>query len=199
MSYLYSIGYATKPVAVFIQQLRDYEISAIADVRSVPYSKIFHDYHREALAATLKRNRIAYVYLGEELGPRSKDDAHYNAQQQVQFDRLMKSSLYQEGVKRLQTGLGKGMNIAMMCAEKDPADCHRSLLIAYSLKRELGIEVQHINHQGMLESQVDLELRMCKLHNLGNDLFLSGDEQLTMAWQIQCLKKAYKREGNENS
>lgn len=194
MSHLFSIGYATKPIDIFLQQLRDHNIAAIADVRSVPYSKVFHDYHREPLAATLKKQGIAYVYLGEELGPRSKDDSHYNEKQQVQFDRLMQSSPYLQGVQRLQAGLAKGMNIAMMCAEKDPADCHRSLLIAYHLKKELSIQVQHITHDGSLESQAAMEQRLLQEHKLGNDLFLTGEEQVTLAWQLQSQQKAYKRE-----
>ncbi len=95
---LYSIGYATKPIATFIAQLQQYKIQAIADVRSVPYSRAFYDYHRESLAQTLKQNDIYYVYLGAELGPRSKEDAHYDQCGQVQFDRLVQSELYQQGV-----------------------------------------------------------------------------------------------------
>ena len=73
MHALYSIGYATKPLEEFLRQLQQHRIDAIADVRSVPYSRAFHDYHRESLAKRLREAGIAYVYLGEELGPRSKD------------------------------------------------------------------------------------------------------------------------------
>ena len=48
---LFSIGYATKPIDVFVAQLKHFDIQAVADVRSVPYSKAFHDYHQEAVAA----------------------------------------------------------------------------------------------------------------------------------------------------
>ena len=150
---LYSIGCATKPLDTFIGQLKRYGINAIADVRSVPYSKAFHDYHREPLAVSLKRQGIYYVYLGEELGPRSKDDQHYDDCGQVQFDRLVASEPYLKGVARLQAGLNKGLAIALMCAEKDPADCHRSLLIGYHLQRSPGMDLAHINHDGELEMQ----------------------------------------------
>ena len=193
MDKLYSIGYATKPIAVFIAQLRQYAIDAIADVRSVPYSKVFHDYHREALALTLKKAEVHYVFLGEELGPRSKDAAHYNEDRQIQFDRLTQSPLYQQGVTRLQAGLDKGIRIALMCAEKDPVDCHRSLLIAYDLQRRLGITVQHIDHQGNLESQIDLEARLVAMHGVAGDLFSSPEQQIELAWQAQSRLKAYRR------
>ncbi len=195
---LYSIGYATKPIDIFIQQLQQYGINAIADVRSVPYSKAFYDYHREALTATLHQVNIKYVYLGEELGPRSKDDAHYDDNQQVQFDRLMTSPLYLQGVQRLQKGLDKGLSIALMCAEKDPADCHRSLLIAYDLQRKLKQSVQHIKHDGSLESQAAMEQRMVELHRTDSDLFSNADEQVELAWQLQSREKAYRRETDES-
>lgn len=190
---LYSIGYATKPIDTFISQLKKYGVDAIADVRSVPYSKAFHDYHREPLAATLKRNRIHYVFMGQELGPRSEDDAHYDDCGQVQFDRLMQSELYLKGVARLQAGLSKGMTIALMCAEKDPADCHRSLLIGYHLQRSLNIDVAHINHDGELEMQTAMEDRMVSQHGTGGDLFSNPQQQVELACQMQSKLKAYKR------
>lgn len=190
---LYSIGYATKPIDVFIQQLKRYEIDAIADVRSVPYSKAFHDYHREPLAATLKQYRIHYVYLGEELGPRSKDDNHYDECGQVQFDRLMESPLYLHGVKRLKQGVSKGLKIALMCAEKDPADCHRSLLIGYHLQRQLAVNLAHITHAGELEMQDSMESRMAEVHGLTTDLFSTPEEQADLGCQAQIKLKAYKR------
>ena len=67
---LFSIGYATKPLTEFMVQLQSYEVNVVADVRSVPYSAAFHDYHRELLQRALKQQGISYVYLGKELGPR---------------------------------------------------------------------------------------------------------------------------------
>lgn len=190
---LYSIGYASKTIEMFLAQLKQHGINAIADVRSVPYSKVFHDYHREALMTTLKQAGVHYVYLGEELGPRSKNDAHYNEQQQVQFDRLMQSPLYLDGVARVQSGLDKGLCIALMCAEKDPANCHRSLLIGYDLQRRLGMSLQHIKHDGALETQQAMEARLVALHDKEADLFSDANEQTELAYQSQLRLKAYKR------
>ncbi len=190
---IYSIGYATKPIADFIRQLKRYHINAVADVRSVPYSKAFHDYHREPLSATLKQNAIHYVYLGDELGPRSKDDNHYDECGQVQFDRLMTSMLYQQGVQRLKVGRDKGLTIALMCAEKDPADCHRSLLVGYDFLRKQSINIQHINHDGNLEPQNKLEHRLMTTHKLSDDLFTTQNERLALAYATQVRDKAYRR------
>ena len=194
---LYTIGYATKPIATFIQQLKQYQITVVADVRSVPYSKRFHEYHQPAIAQHLKQHQIRYVYLGEELGPRSKDSRHYDDNGQVQFDRLMQSSLFLQGIERLLTGLDKGYAIALMCAEKDPAICHRSLLIAYFLKRHPAVattlSLQHIDHHGELETQAALEQRLTQIHGIDTDLFMSAEEQQQLAYHQQLQKTSYRK------
>ena len=188
---LYSIGYATKPLEQFIQQLKKYNISALADVRSVPYSKAFKEYHQEALRNSLQQAGIRYVYLGEELGPRSKNPEHYS-EGQVQFSRLMESELFQKGIERLEEGQQKGFTIALCCAEKDPAVCHRSLLIAWALKRQKSREIQHILHDGQLESQTQLEHRLMALTGIVADMFMDDLEAEKLAYQAQCVCCAYR-------
>src|SRR5690606_38427854 len=121
---MFTIGYATKSIETYIAQLLEHGVTVVADVRSVPYSKRFHDYHRETLMHRLREAGLRYVYLGDELGPRSKDAAHYVGDQ-VQFGRLMEAPLYQAGIRRLFDGIRKGFSIVMTCACKDPAICHR--------------------------------------------------------------------------
>lgn len=191
MPHFYSIGYATKAINTFLGQLRHHGISAVADVRSVPYSKAFHDYHREALRAALQAAGIRYVWLGEELGPRSKDSAHYDTRGQVQFDRLMASPLFLQGIDRLEQGRERRFRIALLCAEKDPAICHRSLLVGYYLTHSAGSSISHIRHDGSLESQEELEQRLCDLHGVGEDLFAGSVEQAERAWRLQCCQCAY--------
>ncbi len=195
MTELFSIGYATKPLAEFLRQLRNHRIDAVADVRSVPYSKAFHDYHREPLAASLRAAGIHYVYLGEELGPRSKDPAHYDARGQVQFDRLQQAPLFQQGIQRVLSGRQKSLRIALMCAEKDPATCHRSLLVAHYLRHQQAINVQHIDHNGQLESEEALAQRLMRLNNIQADMLTPACECMTLAWQAQCRRHAYIKPG----
>jgi len=190
---LFSIGYATKPLTTFVDQLKSHEIDAVADVRSVPYSAVFKEYHREPLKAALNAEGIHYVYLGEELGPRSKLDAHYDDEGQVQFHRLMQSELFLSGVERLFAGIEKGMRIAMLCACKDPAICHRSLLVSYYLKHNSDIEVQHIDHAGQLESESELEQRLISIQNLEEDLLTPNEELGALAYERQVKQRAYRK------
>ncbi len=190
---LFSIGYATKPLTTLVGQLKTHEIDAVADVRSVPYSAVFKEYHREPLHAALKGEGIHYVYLGEELGPRSRLDAHYNDEGQVQFHRLMQSELFLSGIERLRTGINRGMRIAMLCACKESAICHRSLLVSYYLKHHCDIEVQHIDHAGQLESESELEQRLVSVQNLQEDLLTPPEQLGALAYERQVKQRAYRR------
>ena len=193
---LYTIGYATKPIETFLEQLKSHNIDAIADVRSVPYSKVFHDYHREGLHKTLKAAQVKYVFLGDELGPRSKQVEHYNVENQIQFDRLMASDLFLSGIDRVRNGLSKGMNIAMLCACKDPAICHRSLLVGYSLnhKEKPPLNINHILHDGKLETQLELETRLMTVTQTIPDMFTDEDTSKAIAYKKQCQSCAYIKE-----
>ena len=192
MAALFSIGYATKAIEVFTAQLRHHAIDVVADVRSLPYSKVFHDYHRENLIQHLRHAGIRYVYLGEELGPRSLCDEHY-VNGQVQFDRLQHATPFQRGIARLLDGLDKGFRIALTCAEKDPAVCHRSLLIAHYLRREHGLDIQHIDHDGAIEADSTLAERLMAENDIVPDMLSGESECLEQAWQAQSRRFAYRR------
>ncbi len=137
---------------------------------------------------------IKYVYLGKELGPRSKSAEHYDDTGQVQFDRLQQSTLFLEGIARLRLGMSKNLRIALLCAEKDPATCHRSLLISHYLARHNDINVVHINHDGELESQAELEDRLICMQELREDLLTPQTELRQLAYERQLQKTSYRKQ-----
>ena len=192
---LFSVGYATKPLDAFLKQLGQYNIDVIADIRSVPYSSAFHDYAREPLQRILTAHELHYVYLGKELGPRSRDPGHYDETGQVQFDRLRRGPNFLSGIARLRNGLSKGHRIALMCAEKDAAFCHRSLLVGYHILHEENLDVQHLTFSGELESQTELEKRLISIHKLEQDLFLTEGDKAAEAYRQQLIKHSYRKPG----
>ena len=127
MNELYTIGHSTHTVDKFIALLTRQEIDAVCDVRSDPYSKFNPQFNREILQKELKRRGIVYVFLGKELGPRSDNlDCYENGK--ISYNRLSETALFKEGLKRVRQGM-KSYRIALMCAEKDPATCHRTILV----------------------------------------------------------------------
>jgi uncharacterized protein (DUF488 family) len=193
---MFTIGYATKPIEDYISQLKYYGVTVVADARSVPFSKRFFDYHQDALRRHLHHAGIRYVYLGDELGPRSKDPGHYDDRSQVQFDRLMDSDLFQSGIKRLFDGQQKGFSIALTCACRDPAICHRALLIGWALLHKHQLDLQHILHEGTLETQSELERRLLQMTATVPDIFTGEAGALSLAYQRQCQACAYRKPVN---
>jgi uncharacterized protein (DUF488 family) len=127
----YTIGHSTHTAERFIALLKLHEIKAVCDVRSSPYSSYNPQFNREAIQSELKKHRIAYVYLGKELGPRSDDPGCYE-NGRVQYGLLAETDLFHEGNRRVKEGM-KSYRIALMCSEKDPVMCHRTILVCRRL------------------------------------------------------------------
>ena len=112
----------------------------------------------------------------------------------VRYQRLAQTGLFKSGIERVQAGAGK-YRLALMCAEKDPVDCHRTLLVSRALER-LGIPVRHILADGKLESQAEAMQRLLSLVGLPeSDLFRSQEELIAAACALQEGRIAYKDEG----
>ena len=147
---IYTVGHSNHPIERFIGLLQAHGITALADVRSTPYSRFNPQFRREKLQAALAAVGIQYVFLGEELGARSNDPAVYDADGRVSYALLAKTDLFRRGIARLKTGMADH-RISIMCAEREPLDCHRTILVSRELARE-GVPVTHILADGSLET-----------------------------------------------
>lgn len=186
---LYTIGHSTHETDAFVSLLGRHEIDALADVRSSPYSRFNPQFNRETLQRNLETSEIAYVFLGRELGARSEDsDCYENGR--VQFDRLARTRLFQAGIERVREG-AKRYRLALMCAEKDPLECHRTILVARTLV-ERGVEVRHILEDGSLETHERALDRLLKLFKLDEpDLFRTREDSIRDAYRLQAERIAY--------
>src|SRR5712691_7200087 len=144
---IYTIGHSTHSIEAFVELLRQHGITAVCDVRSRPYSRMNPQFNREELKDSLKSADIKYVFLGKELGARSEDKNCYR-NGQVQYDLLAQTKLFQDGIKRVEKGV-KEFRIALMCAEKEPLDCHRTILVSRKLFDD-GLIINHILSDGQI-------------------------------------------------
>ena len=189
---VYTIGHSTHPIEVFIELLKQHGITALADVRSHPYSRHFPQYSQNYLKSSLAQEGIAYVFLGKELGARSENPSCYR-QGKVQYELLAKEPLFLKGLERVRAGMER-FRIALMCAEKDPLDCHRAVLVARQLYK-LGIQVQHIHADGHLETHAEMENRMLQILKMSDsDMFNSREEMLRDAYRVRGEQIAYQDE-----
>ena len=186
---VFTIGHSTHEIERFLEFLRAHGITAVGDVRSNPYSRMNPQYNREPLKAVLTAAGIAYVFLGRELGARSDDPSCYQAGK-VQYDRLARTPLFLEGLERVREGMAR-YRLALMCAEKEPLECHRGILVSRHLDAA-GIGVQHILADGSLESHTAAIERLRDQLNLPeSDLFRTPQEVLEDAYRLQGERIAY--------
>jgi uncharacterized protein (DUF488 family) len=184
---IFTIGHSVHELEDFIGLLARHQISALADVRSQPFSRIEH-FNGPVIAAVLKARGIKYVPLGRELGAR-RDEQECYVDGQAVYERIAQLPKFQEGIDRLIRGASEH-RIALMCAEKEPLDCHRTVLVCRNL-RPHGLQIQHILANGELENHADSEKRMMKMMGIGPDLF-----QLDVA-ESELIEQAYEARGRQ--
>jgi uncharacterized protein (DUF488 family) len=185
-----TIGHSTHEQGRFIDLLQQHGITALCDVRSKPYSRMNPQFNREELEKALLEHGIAYRFLGKELGARSDDPACY-VRGKVQYTRLAQTELFRYGIARVLSGMKDGFRIALMCAEKEPLECHRTILVARHLAA-LGVHIEHIHANGHLENHDDALARLARTFNLPeHDMFHSREELLADAYHRQEERIAY--------
>lgn len=179
MTLVHTIGHSTHPIDRFLALLAGAGVEAVADVRSSPWSRVNPQFNREPLRDALAGAGVQYVFLGEELGARSKDPQCY-VNGKVSYERLAETALFKSGIERVLAGAAK-MNIALMCAEAEPLDCHRARLVAPRLV-ERGAEVRHILRDGTAESHDSVMDRLiARAGGEPGDLFLSREARVEEA------------------
>src|ERR1035437_1825005 len=95
-----TIGHSTHSLAAFVGLLRQHSVTALADVRSTPFSRFNPQFNKETLEHSLKSHGIKYVFLGRELGARSDDPSCYE-NGRVQYARLARTELFRSGLERV--------------------------------------------------------------------------------------------------
>jgi uncharacterized protein (DUF488 family) len=147
---LYTIGHSGHSAEEFLSLLKHHNIHVLLDVRSAPYSKFVPQFNKHELEAFLRQNGVDYRYAGAHLGGRptqndvyknglvpDKDTKREEFLDLVQYEEVMQRSWYQQAIQRVleivrQTALSGG-NVAVMCSEGNPHECHRHHLIVRSL------------------------------------------------------------------
>ena len=177
MAALLTIGHSNHAEADFLALLQCHAATVVADVRSAPYSRFNPHFNREALQRTLEGAGIGYVYFGRELGGRSDDPVCYR-NGRIRYDLVAEKPSFKEGLRRL-TVRAADQRIVLMCAEREPLHCHRTLLVAQALDAE-GRDVVHIHADGRLEPHHAAMDRLLESLGLaaGDDLFAQPRAEL---------------------
>jgi len=188
MSELFTIGHSTQSWEQFLDLLLQHSIEAIGDVRSSPYSARFPHFGRELMERALRVASIRYVFLGNELGARRAERECY-IDGVARYDRIARTAAFRTGLDRVRLGVSR-FRVALMCAEKDPLECHRTILVCRQFRNDL--DIRHILSDGSIETHTAAETRLLAEEKVpGDDLFAPREELIAKAYDRRGGKIAY--------
>jgi len=187
---LFSIGHSNIPAERFVAMLRAAGANAIADVRSTPASRYFPHFAAKNLMARLAAEGMAYLPYGDTLGGRPRDPTLYR-DGIADYEAMARQKEFAVALERLSADAARH-RICLMCAEREPLDCHRALLVARALA-ERGLAVGHILHDGTIEPHAATERRLVALCGDDADLFVTLQrERLAAAYRRRARAVAFR-------
>ena len=198
---LYTIGYAGLSAAELTDVLKSHNIDTVLDVRSVPKSSYAPQFDRESITGALDTAGIAYAFMGQCFGARPREPWLYGRDGRADFLKIAGSKMFLAGLDNVFKGLAEGHRVALMCAEKDPLDCHRAILVARALST-CGVQAVHILRGGAVRTQAELDdMLLQKYFPEGAQLSFAGcgvsqgrEEQLKEAYRLRGREIAHVRD-----
>jgi uncharacterized protein (DUF488 family) len=179
---LLTIGHSNQPAERFFALLAGAGVTAIADVRSVPISRRFPWFSGKALATRLPTQGIAYLALGDALGGRPRDPALF-CDGVADYEAMAADPEFRDGLERVAEA-SRHTRMCLMCAEREPLDCHRCLLVGRALAQR-GLSLGHILADGTVEPHAVTQERLLALADDGKgpDLFHDRPSRLADAYR----------------
>lgn len=165
---IYTIGYSGFTIGDFLRVLGEHGISALVDVRSIPYSRNRPEYNRDMLEPVLKQAGFHYRNYAYEFGARQTDPQYY-VKGYLDFELFADSPPFVQGIEKLCKSMEVGYTFVLMCAEIEPINCHRAILVSRALS-DRGVPVIHLLPHGRTITQEDLE------HQLVDRYFPNHDQ-----------------------
>jgi uncharacterized protein (DUF488 family) len=146
---VHTIGHSTRTFEDFALLLEAHRIELVIDVRRWPASRRLPHFNREALAASLGRKQIDYLWRQDLGGFRKAAADSPNTAWRVATFRAYADFMLTAEFEKIMTELEPitaNRPAAIMCAEAVPWRCHRQLLSDAFLVR--GCNVRHIMEDG---------------------------------------------------
>ena len=187
---LLTIGHSNHPIDQFIALVHRAGTTAIADVRSRPASGRYPWFSAKRLVETLARQGIAYELMGDALGGRPNDPSLFR-DGAADYAAMAVTRAFRAGLDRVIEAAQRA-RLCLMCAEREPLDCHRCLLIAPALA-ERGLTVGHILADGTIEPHAATEERLLNIAGEPPDLLSGGRaERLHAAYRRRARAAAFR-------
>lgn len=148
---IFTIGHSNHPIEHFVALLREAGVHLLVDVRSTPYSRRFPQFGRERLCSSLKAAGIDYRHVGDALGGKPAHGVRdYNTMAKTPAFTAALDTMVEEASRQ---------SLALMCAEREPMDCHRTILVSRHLATR-GADIVHLLADGGREAHAEVEARL---------------------------------------
>lgn len=185
---VYTVGHSNHSLQVFLDLLKAHAIAELVDVRSFPYSRHTPQFNKSSLQEALRQQGVHYTPLGGTLGGRPLDPKHYNRQGRADYVLMGQAKQFRQAIALLAT-LAEKQPTAIMCTEKDPANCHRALLIALHLE-QTGRPSTHIMPDGSLQTNQELADTLANKFKITQQ---TPEARMKESFHQQALRSAYRR------
>lgn len=191
---IYTVGHTKHSIEAFVELIRAYRINCIVDVRSTPFSKYTPQFNENNLKLDLNKRGIYYIQMGKEFGARRINKNLYTPEGYLDFEKTRQDNEFLNGIERIKQGCNKGFKIALMCTEKDPFDCHRTIMVSKGLK-DNGFKINHILPNKEVQSQERIEDRLLdKYYPDRFQIQLNIGKNLT---EDEMIEEAYRKRNKE--
>lgn len=193
MASVFTIGYTAFNIDYFIAILKSHKVSHLIDVRSNPVSEYFQDYNSFNLEVKLKQHNIIYENFSLEFGARQENKKFFSESGFVDFEKFTQSEQFKNGLAKIRDGFKQDTNFVLMCAEKEPINCHRSIMIAHAMQKA-DIEVLHIMPDNQLQPQSEIDKRLLELYFPDRNqlnLFVENSDK------NELIEQAYKKQNEK--
>jgi uncharacterized protein (DUF488 family) len=145
---VFTLGYEKRTLEEFLRVLREERIDVVVDVRDVPWSHK-PGFSKRPLSEALAAAGLEYVHAGFAGNPKAlRSTARDNDEAIRLYAKHLRShrEILSEMDALLEPRLAKDERVCLICFERDPRDCHRSILAAAWAKgrkagvRHLGVD-----------------------------------------------------------
>jgi uncharacterized protein (DUF488 family) len=153
MGAIYTVGHGLLSLEALVTNLSNYEIEAVVDVRSQPFSGRAPQFNKESLRRSLEAVGISYIWMGQALGGRPHE-ALRTSTGAPNYERMVREPQTAAALDRV-VGAAMRRRIALLCSEARPEGCHRTRMLEPQLEQR-GAHVEHILPDGTLASQPTL-------------------------------------------
>ena len=188
MATILTVGHSNYSQDQLLTLLKEKNITRVVDIRSTPFSKFASHFNKPTLQARLQRENIAYQHDPRLGGRPSKDELYDKDNHRARYDLMAQEPSFAQGMAHLtHTASAAGLTV-LLCTEKDPLQCHRTLLVAHHLTLQ-GVNVDHVlsSNGALISHEALMDTLIAKFHTATRSDDRAVQVNLAVAQQARAV------------